>query len=340
MSRRKTNPPTLGSLLESFFRRRLVAQRRASPATIATYRDALKLLLVFAGHRCRKPPSRLALRDLDRDAILEFLDHLEKKRGNSARTRNARLTAIRSFFQYVAYTDPEALGIVQRILMIPGKRTVKPMISHLTPSELAALLAAPDRRTARGRRDYALMLFLGETGARVSEAIGVDSVDLRCDRPCQVLLRGKGSKERVVPLREQTAAILRALRKERGLDAHDRAPLFANRCGDRLTRFGVTHAIRRAVRTARARQPGVVERRTVSPHVFRHTAAMNLLRAGVDLAVIRSWLGHVNLNTTHHYLEADVEMKRRALEQCRIAKHHPRKYRAPDAVLAMLEGLQ
>ena len=339
MSRRKTGPSTLGSLLESFFRQRLVAQRRASPATIATYRDALKLLLVFAGRRCRKPPSRLAVRDLDRDAILEFLDHLEKERGNSARTRNARLTAIRSFFQYVAYTDPEAMGIVQRVLMIPGKRTVRPMISHLTPPELGALLAAPDRRTTRGRRDYALMLFLGETGARVSEAIGVDSADLRCDRPYQVLLRGKGSKERVVPLREQTVAILRALRKERGLDAHDRAPLFANRCGDRLTRFGVTHAIRRAVRTAREQHPGL-ERRTVSPHVFRHTAAMNLLRAGVDLSVIRSWLGHVNLNTTHHYLEADVEMKRRALEQCRTAKPQPKRYRAPDAVLAMLEGLQ
>lgn len=329
----------MGSLLESFFRRRLVAQRRASPATIATYRDALKLLVVFAGRRCGKPPSGLEVRDLDRDTILEFLDHLEKERGNSARTRNARLTAIRSFFQYVAYTDPEALGIVQRVLMIPGKRTVKPMISHLTPRELGALLAAPDRRTIRGRRDYALMLFLGETGARVSEAIGVESADLRCDRPCQVLLRGKGSKERVVPLREQTAAILRALCKERGLDAHDRAPLFANRRGDRLTRFGVTHAIRRAVRTARERQPGL-EGRTVSPHVFRHTAAMNLLRAGVDLSVIRSWLGHVNLDTTHHYLEADVEMKRRALEQCRTAKPQPRRYRAPDAVLAMLEGLQ
>jgi site-specific recombinase XerD len=227
----------------------------------------------------------------------------------------------------------------QRVLTIPGKRTVKPMISHLTPPELRALLAAPDRRTLRGRRDYALMLFLGETGARVSEAIGVDSADLRCERPCQVLLRGKGSKDRVVPLREHTVAILRALRKERGLDAQDVAPLFANRRGERLTRFGVTHVIRRALRTASERHADL-GRRTVSPHVLRHTAAMNLLRAGVDLTVIRSWLGHVNLNTTHHYLEADVEMKRRALNQCRTAKPQPRRYRPPDAVLAMLEGLQ
>jgi site-specific recombinase XerD len=323
MTKKSSDSPTLGSLLESFFRRRLVAQRRASPATIATYRDALKLLLVFAGRRSGKPPSRLALHDLDRDAVLDFLDHLEKERSNCARTRNARLTAIRSFFQYVAYTDPAALGIVQRVLTIPGKRTVKPMISHLTPPELRALLAAPDRRTMRGRRDYAMMLFLGETGARVSEALGVDSADLRCERPCQVLLRGKGSKERVVPLREHTVTVLRALRKERGLDAHDAAPLFANGRGERLTRFGVTHLIRRALRTASERHPDL-GRRTVSPHVLRHTAAMNLLRAGVDLAVIRSWLGHVNLNTTHHYLEADVEMKRRALKQCRAEKPQSR----------------
>jgi site-specific recombinase XerD len=336
---RKADAPTLGNLLESFFRRRLVAQRRASPATIATYRDALKLLLVFAGGRCGKPPSRLAMCDLDRDTILDFLDHLEKQRGNSARTRNARLTAVRSFFQYVAYTDPEALGIVQRVLMIPSKRTVKPVIRHLTLPELSALLAAPDRRTVRGRRDYALLLFLGETGARVSEATGVDAADLRCDRPCQVLLRGKGSKERVVPLKEGTAAILRALREERGLDAHDVAPLFANGRAERLTRFGVTHVVRRAVRTAREQQPDL-GRRTVSPHVLRHTAAMNLLRGGVDLTVIRSWLGHVNLDTTHHYLEADVEMKRRALEQCRTAQPKPRRYRVPDPVLAMLEELQ
>jgi integrase/recombinase XerD len=336
---KKTDAPTLGNLLESFFRRRLVAQRRASPATIATYRDALKLLLVFAGRRCGKPPSRLAVSDLDRDTVLDFLDYLEKERGNSVRTRNARLTAIRSFFQYVAYTDPEALGIVQRVLMIQSKRTVKPVIKHLTLSELSALLAAPDRRTVRGRRDYALLLFLGETGARVSEATGVNSADLRCDRPFQVVLRGKGSKERVVPLKEGTAAVLRALRKERGLDAHDVAPLFVNGCGERLTRFGVTHAVRRAVRMAREQQPDL-DRRTVSPHVFRHTVAMNLLRGGVDLAVIRSWLGHVNLDTTHHYLEADVEMKRRALEQCRTAQPQPRRYRAPDPVLAMLESLQ
>lgn len=336
---RKTPGPTLGDLLESFFRRRLVAERRASPATIATYRDALKLLLVFAGQRWSKPPSRLAVCNLDRDTILEFLDHLEKQRGNSARTRNARLAAIRSFFQHVAYADPAALGIVQRVLAIQGKRTVTTVVNHLTAPELRAMLGAPDRSTVRGRRDYAVLLFLGETGARVSEVIGANAADVRCERPCQVLLRGKGSKERVVPLKEDTAAVLRTLRDERGLEANDADPLFVNGRGDRLTRFGVTHMVRRSVLVARRQQPDLA-RRTVSPHVFRHTAAMNLLRSGVDLAVIRSWLGHASLDTTHHYLEADVEMKRRALEQCNVTKARPRRYRASDPVLAMLEGLQ
>ncbi len=336
---KKTGGLTLGDLLESFFRCRLVAQRRASPATIAAYRDALKLLLVFAGKRCRKPPSRLAVCNLDRDTILAFLDHLEKQRGNSARTRNARLVAIRSFFQHVAYTDPSALGIVQRVLAIPGKRTVKKVVRHLTPPELKALLASPDRSTVRGRRDYALLLFLGETGARVSETTGVNAADLHCDRPSQVLLRGKGSKERVVPLKENTAKVLRVLRDERGLGMHAAAPLFANGRGERLTRFGVTHLVRRAVAAARRQQPDL-NRATVSPHVFRHTAAMNLLRSGVDLAVIRSWLGHANLNTTHHYLEADVEMKRRALDKCTATNARPRPYRPSDPVLAMLERMQ
>ena len=330
--------PTLGSLLETFFHQRLIAQRRASPTTVATYRDGLRLLLVFAGRRVGRPPSKLTLNDLDRDTVLSFLDHLEKDRGNSVRTRNARLAAIRSFFQHVACADPAAMGIAQRILAIPGKRGVQRMINHLGPGEVGALLAAPDRRTVRGRRDHSLLLFLAETGARVSEAIGVNAADLRCERPCQVLLRGKGAKERVVPLREDSAAVLRALRDERGLDAHDAAPLFVNGRGNRLTRFGVTHLVRRVVRVAQATQPGLA-RRTVSPHVFRHTAAMALLQSGVDLTVIRSWLGHVSLDTTHHYIEADVEMKRRALEGCSGTGAKPKRYRPTDPVLAMLEKL-
>lgn len=328
----------LGKLLESFFSERLVAQRRASPATVATYRDALKLLLVFASKRSGRPPSQLTLGDLDRLVVLDFLQHLEKTRGNSIRTRNARLTAVRSFFQHVAYQDPTALGIVQRILSIPGKRTVHRMLSHLDRLELRALVATPDRRTRLGRRDHALLLFLGETGARVTEAIGVDAADLRLERLSQVLLRGKGSKERVVPLKETTALVLKQLRAERGLGPDDRAPLFANRRGDRLTRFGVIHLMRRAVAGVHRRRPGLIKQ-PISPHTLRHTTAMNLLQSGVDLTTIRSWLGHVSVDTTHHYLEADVEMKRRALEKCGPSRVEARRYRPPDRVLALLDSL-
>jgi integrase/recombinase XerD len=330
--------PPLGALLESFFYDRLVAQRRASAATVATYRDALKLLLIYASHRCGRPPSRLNVVDLDRPVVLGFLEHLEKVRGNSARSRNARLTAIRSFFQHVAYNDPTALGIVERILSIPGKRAIGHTLNHLGRVELQALLAAPNRLTWRGRRDYALLLFLSETGARVTEAIGVNADDLRLEGLAQVLLRGKGSKERVVPLTRTTATVLRALRLERGLGSHDRTPLFANRRGERLTRFGVTHALRRAVAVAGRRRPALKEQR-VSPHTLRHTAAMNLLRSGVDLSTIRSWLGHASLDTTHHYIEADVEMKRRALESCGPSQGRAMRYQPPDRLLALLENL-
>jgi integrase/recombinase XerD len=335
---KRAEPQTLGNLLESFFRRRLVAERRASPATIVTYRDALKLLLSFASRRCGQPPSRLTVSNLDRDTVLAFLDHLEKDRGNSVRTRNSRLAAIRSFFQHVAYADPAALGIVQRVLAIHGKRTVKPVVNHLSPTEMKALLDAPDRRIARGRRDYAILLFLSETGARVSEAIAVNATDLQCERPCQVLLHGKGSKDRVVPLKKGTATVLRALRDERGLGPRDPSPLFVNDQGARLTRFGVTHMVRRALGIACKKLPHLA-RRTVSPHVLRHTVAMNLLQSGVDLSVIRSWLGHASLDTTHHYVEADVEMKRRALDGCTVTRAQPRRYQPSDPVLAMLDEL-
>lgn len=329
---------TLGKLLETFFSERLVAQRRCSPATVAAYRDALKLLLVFASKRSGRAPSQLILGDLDRPVVLEFLQHLEKQRSNSVRTRNARLTAIRSFFQHVAYQDPTALGIVQRILSIPGKRTVHRMLSHLGRVELRALLAAPNRRTRLGRRDHALLLFLSETGARVTEAIGVDVADLRLDQLSQVLLRGKGSKERVVPLKESTALALKQLRLERGLGPNDRAALFTNRRGERLTRFGVVHLMRRAVAGVQRRRPALIKQ-PISPHTLRHTTAMNLLQSGVDLTTIRSWLGHVSLDTTHHYLEADVEMKRRALETCASSRVAARRYRPPDRVLALLDSL-
>jgi site-specific recombinase XerD len=329
---------TLAALLESFFRHRLVAQRGASPATVVAYRDALRLFLVFASKRAGKPPSRLGLDELDRDMVLAFLDHLEQQRNNSTRTRNVRLAAIRSFFQHVAYCDPAGISLAQRILSIQGKRTTKRLIGYLRQPELEAILAAPERTTPLGRRDHALLLFLARTGARVSEAIGVDAAELSLQRPCQVLLHGKRGIQRVVPLEKDIAAVLKALLDERGVATDSQTPVFVNARGLRLTRKGVNHILTRAVTIAAKTKPGLGER-AISPHTMRHSLAMQLLQSGVELSTIQSWLGHASINTTHQYVEADLEMKRRALEKCNNPETSPTPYQPTDEVLAFLESL-
>jgi site-specific recombinase XerD len=332
------SPSSLAGFIESFFRERLAAQRRASPATIATYRDAIRLLLVFASDRLRKPPVALQLTDLDRDLVLAFLDFLEKERGNSVRTRNARLATIRSFFQHVTYADPAAVAMAQRILSIPGKRATKKVVSFLDKPEMAAVLRAPDRTTEQGRRDHTLIMFLVRTGARVSEAIAVDVNDLRLDTPTQVLMHGKGSKDRVVPLVPELAATLHEFVRSKPRDAQ-RGAVFTNARGERLTRWGVNHILERAVSVAATNAP-TLRGRSVTPHLLRHTTAMDLLQAGVDLTTIRSVLGHASEETTHHYVEASTEMKRAALakghedESAAMARYEP-----PDELLALLEKL-
>lgn len=333
-----TASPTLGDLLESFFHRRLIAQQRVSPATVSTYRDSIRLLLTFAANRLHTTPSRLSIAQLDQDLVLTFLDALERERGNSVRTRNARRGAIRAFFHHVAACDPLSLGVAQRVLAIPGKRTSTPMLGFLTQAEVDALLAAPDRRSPRGRRDYALFLFLICTGARVSEAIAVDACDLRLEQPGHVLLRGKGAKERMVPLADKTREVLSALCAERAVRPHERVALFTDARGRRLTRFGVVHVMRRALATAAIAQ-STLARPRISPHTLRHTAGMQLLQAGVELNVIRSWLGHINLDTTHKYVEADVEMKRKALEKTGVIATPVAPYQPSDELLAFLQRL-
>lgn len=331
----KTSSSTLGALIESFFTQRLIRQRQASPATLFAYKDALRLLLQFVSSAIDKPVDLLALQDIDRNRVLAFLDFLETERGNCPRTRNARLAVIHSFFRHVAFSDPTAVALAQGILGIGPKRTVKYVVGFLQPPEAEALLAAPDRRTARGRRDHALLLFLLRTGARASEAIGVDLADLSLG-PRQVLIHGKGSKQRVVPLATDLAAILGDLVDERGIDARTKVPLFVDAKGKRLTRFGLTHIVRRAVRIA-STQVRSLEGRPISPHTFRHTTAMRLLQAGVDLAVIRAWLGHVDIQTTHQYLEADVEMKRHALEAANVTPEVQVRFKPSSRLLALLE---
>ena len=336
MSRRR--PSALAGLLESFFRHRLAAQRQASPTTIATYRDALRLLLVFASEKLGKPPVQLDIKDLERDLVLAFLDTLEKKRGNCVRTRNARLAAIRSFFQHVTYCDPSAVGMAQRILSIPSKRATTKVFEHLTVNELDAVLAMPDCTTKWGRRDHALLLFLSRTGARASEVVAVNIDDLRLDEPAQVVLHGKGSKDRVVPLVPDVVTALKELAKSRPRTVRHE-PVFTNARGKRLTRWGVTHILARAVKVAAASTaPGLRDRR-VSPHVLRHTNGMHHLQAGVDLATIQSLLGHASIVTTHLYVEADTEMKRAALAKGQPVGTAVTKYEPSDAVLALLDKL-
>jgi site-specific recombinase XerD len=274
---------------------------------------------------------------LDRDTVLGFLDHLERVRNNAARTRNARLTAIRSFFRHVAASDPASLGVAERVLAIPNQRTDLQAPRHLAARELAALLDAPDQQTARGRRDHALLLFLARTGARVSEAVGVDAADLRLEPPQQVLLRGKGRKQRTVPLASDLARTLQSVCHERGLGRDERRPVFVGMRGERLTRFGATHVVRRAVKRGSVQVPALAQAR-VSPHVLRHTLAMRLLQSGVDLVTIQAWLGHAQVTTTHRYAEADVEMMRKALELASVSDSPATRFRPKDAVLRILEG--
>jgi site-specific recombinase XerD len=332
-----TSPtPTLATLLESYFAQRLIQQRHASPATIRTYSDALRLLLIFAAGKAQLSPERLTIQHLDREVVLAFLDDLEQTRQNTIRTRNARRAAIRAFFHYVAYLDPTAMGVVQRVLAIPTKRTVKPLLGYLSTDELQAVLNAPDRHTRQGRRDYAVLLFLARTGARVSEVIGVNFADLHFEGKAAVRLVGKGRRERLTPLGTDVAGVLRELAVERQAHLRDALPVFTNSRGQRLTRFGITHLVHRAVTVAAQHLPTLATR-AISPHTFRHTTAMHLLQAGVDLSIIRSWLGHVDIETTHHYIEADLRMKERALEQGGLVEANAGRYTPSDAVLALLE---
>jgi site-specific recombinase XerD len=305
---------------------------------VAAYRDALRLFVLYASGRTKREPCRLEVRDLNRDAVLGFLEHIERTRGNGTWTRNARLTAIRSFFRHVAASDPGALEIAQRVLDIPSKRAVLQAPRHLSVAAVDNLLNAPDQQTALGRRDYTLLLFLARTGARVSEAIGIDAADLRLDRPPHVLLRGKGRKQRLVPLAPDLSRALESLLKERGLASDAAEPVFVGTHGARLTRFGATHVVRRAVRRAVEHGPELTRVR-VSPHLFRHSLAMRLLQAGTDLATIQAWLGHANLSTTHRYAEADVAMMRRSLELAGVTSRPGKRFKPKDAVLHILESL-
>lgn len=327
--------PSFATLVQDFFCSRLQRQRGASPHTVASYRDAFRLLLEFAERSRGRAPTRLTLADLDAPLVLTFLDHLEHERGNCVRTRNTRLAAIRSFCRYSAYRAPGALAQLHQVLAIPSKRFDQPEVRYLTRAQMSALLAAPDASTWSGRRDRVLFQVLYNTGGRVSEVVGMNIGDIDISgSPC-VHFRGKGRKERSVPLWKATRSALRTWTRNHIGDPG--APLFPDRHGDRLTRSGVQARLDVAVQRAAQRCPGLPRR--VTPHVVRHTTAMHLLQAGVDIAVIALWLGHESPATTHRYLAGDLELKRRALDKLPDMHRGGTRFRANDRLLAFLEAL-
>ena len=323
-------------LVQDFFLRRLVAQRGASARTVEAYRDAFELLLGFAEQRTGKPPSALTLADLDAPLVLDFLDHLETARGNTTRTRNARLAAIHSFMRYAALRDPASLPVTARVLAIPAKRFDRPVLGYLSREQVAAILAAPDQRTWSGRRDAVLLATAYNTGARVSELTALRIRDVLLDRQTAVHLHGKGRKQRVIPLWKTTAAQLRDWLNQ--TSATPDAPVFPNRAGTPMTRSGVRDRLDRAVAAAEQNCPSL-HGQHVTPHTLRHSTAMHLLQSGTDLAVIALWLGHESPATTHQYLEADLAAKEAVLGRLTDPSPAPARFQPADRLLSFLERL-
>ncbi len=305
----------LSDLIQTFFRRHLILTRGVSPHTLHAYRDAIRGLLTFAAARCGCSVVNLTIDDLGRDTILAFLEDLETRRGNMAVTRNARLAAIHSLFRFIAAEDPAAVALCGHVLASPYKRTPARPVMCLARADIEHLLNTIDRSTVLGRRDLAGLQFLYNTGARAQEVVDLRLPAVRFEAPTQVRLLGKGRKERLCPLWSETVDLLRAMLRDRGVSATDDVPLFVNALGRPLTRFGLRHIVRMRVAAAAASRPAL-SRTAITPHTFRHTTALHLLQAGVELNVVRSWLGHASIETTHAYIEIDLQMKRIALEAC------------------------
>jgi site-specific recombinase XerD len=331
-----TTSVALASLLQRFFTDRLVRQQRASPHTIASYRDAFRLLLRFAQERLGKAPSALALDDLDASFVSAFLDHVEQQRRNTARTRNVRLAAIHAFFRYVAISEPAHVDRCRRILAIPVKRHERRPIAYLTRDEIDALLAAPDVSSWIGRRDRALLLLAIQTGLRVSELIHLRCGDAALGTGAHLRCEGKGRKQRCTPLHRETVGLITAWLRERNGQPSD--PLFATVRGNTLSRDAVERLVARHAKAAQGQCPTLKHKR-VTPHVLRHTAAMELLGHGVDRAVIALWLGHESVETTQMYLHADMRLKEQALARMTPPDAKPGRYRPTDQLLAFLERL-
>ena len=336
MPEARATSPSFPALVQSFFTEYLVGQRAVSPRTVACYRDGLMLFLAFAQRQLGKPPTALTLTDIDPDLILAFLAHLEKQRHNSVRSRNLRLSALRTFLKFAGRRDVLSLHSIERALSVPMKRFERPMLGFLTREEMLAVLGEPGSGWT-SQRDHLLLALLYNTGARVSEIIGVRIADVVLDGGACVHLHGKGRKQRAVPLWKSTVSEVRGwLRMNPSLRSD--SPLLPNRSGQPMTRSNVEKRLALAVQRARNRSPSLLKKR-ISPHTIRHTTAMHLLQSGVAFNVIALWLGHESPVTTHRYVEADLAMKEKALARVAQPAIQLRRYRPADALLAFLQQL-
>lgn len=328
--------PDFPALVQRFFTHRLMQQRQASPHTIASYRDTFRLLLRFAQTRLGVSPQRLVFEQIDAPLITAFLDELQLRRGISAASRNLRLTAIRSFLRYASFEMPAHAAQIQRALAIPSKRCTRAQIGFLAREEVDALLQAPDQRTRSGRRDHALILLAVQTGLRLSELTGLCRASLCLDTGAHVRVLGKGRKERATPLTRATANVMRAWLRE--TDSSDDAVVFPSARGTRLSADGVQYLLSKHVAVA-SQSCVSLRNKHVTPHVLRHTAAMELLQSGVERSVIALWLGHESVETTQIYLDANIEIKEAALNKVEPHPGRVGRFRADDQLLAFLASL-
>lgn len=337
MSKRTKLPPSFAALVQTYFAEYLTQQRALSAQTIAAYRDGFVLFINFAEARLGKSPAAMALADITPELITAFLDHLERQRHNSVRSRNARLAALRSFLKFAAHRDVASLQVIECALGVPVKRFERPMFGYLSREEMLAVIGTPDESWL-SQRDHALFLLMYNTGARVSEIVGLKVGDVVLDDAAAcVHLHGKGRKQRSVPLWHSTVKAVRAwVRFNHQFTAA--SPLLPSRDGSAMSRSNVTKRLLLAVRTASEHHPRLTQQR-VSPHTIRHTTAMHLLQAGVDISVIALWLGHESPATTHHYVEADLTMKERALARLHEPDVKIQRYRAPDSLIDFLKTL-
>lgn len=327
----------LAPLLQGFFTDRLMRQRQASPHTIAAYRDTFKLLLGFAQARAGRHPAQLSITDLDAVTIGAFLQHLHTERGNAPTTCNARLAAVHSFFAYAALRAPEHAALIQRVLAIPPQRVDRAIVDYLTPAETDALIAAPETTTWLGCRDHVILLVAVHTGLRVSELTGLKIGDVHLGAGAHLRCTGKGRKDRCTPLSKPAVTALRTWLAQRGGQGHD--PLFSTRRGTPLSRDAIAHLVAKHAAAAGVACPSMA-RKTVTPHTLRHSTAMALLHAGVEITVIALWLGHESTDATQIYLHADMTIKERALARTTPSSSGTlRRYKPPDALLAFLDEL-